>query len=216
MKLQTIKQFPLFPTRHRLRMAWACVRERLHGLDFTMPDRMFDRGRGDGAMYQISSSWILRELLASVDPEAFPGLLDIGCGKGFVLHTALEAGFSKVGGLEYDEKMLNICRKNMDRLGISCKVTLYHADACTFRHYGNYRVFYFFNPFDESHMRKVLAQILEQCQGLEIILIYYHPRYAHVMEEPGCFTKIRSFHDPEMGYDACLYRGKAETPGTFC
>ncbi len=46
--------------------------EWLRGLDFTMPDRMYDRKRNDGGMYLVSSEKIVSELMGMVDKQKYP------------------------------------------------------------------------------------------------------------------------------------------------
>ena len=120
---------------------------------------------------------------------------------------AKKYGFFKVGGVEYDEKLCRICEQNMKRLRISQDVTVTHGDARTFQHYGDYDVFYFFNPFMEDIMNQVIDRIVEQCKGRQIMIIYYRPRYTGRIEGCGYFEKIRTFDDPVKGYSANVYCG---------
>lgn len=198
---------PFWPSRHRVALAVRSVRERLRGLDFTLPDRMENRGRGDGAMYYASPDAILQRLFDCVDKERFGRFLDVGCGKGYVLRAARKHGFASVGGVEYDEKLCRICRRNMRRLGLD-DVFVACADAGAWDGYGGYDVFYFFNPFRADVMERVVECILRQCRGREIMLIYYRPRYTEAIERSGAFALVAELHDAEKNYDARVYRGK--------
>ena len=60
MILDKLRALPFYPSRHRLQLAAESLNERLHGLDFTMPDRMEKRGRGDGTMYYASPNVMAR------------------------------------------------------------------------------------------------------------------------------------------------------------
>lgn len=200
-------KFAFWPSRHRVAVVVKSLGERLRGLDFTMPDRMENRRRADGAMYYASPDGVLRRLFDCVEPERFGRLLDVGCGKGYVLRAAREYGFSVVGGVEYDEKLCRVCRRNMKRLGLG-DVSVTCADAGAWDGYGGYDVFYFFNPFRADVMHRVIARIVEQCRGREIVLIYYRPRYAEVIEGTGLFRCVAELHDAEKDYDARVYWGK--------
>ncbi len=195
---------PWVPTPRRVKTVLKSLAERTCGLDFTMPDRMLDRGRGDGGMYYPTPKGILTQLLSEVDRERFPRLLDVGCGKGAVLCQAREMGF-QADGVEYDEKMCRICRRNLARLGVPARV--YQADARAFQGYGGYDLFYFFNPCTEAVLDRVIERIELQCRGREVMLLYYHPRYPGAMERSGVFHRISEVFDGEKGYWAYTYRG---------
>ncbi len=208
MDFSKITKLQFIPNRHRIRMFLASMKEKLRGLDFTMPDRMYDRERHDGAMYYASPEQILHRMFDCVDREKFHGFIDIGCGKGYVLWEAYKYGFSRVGGVEYDEKVCQICKKNMKRLKLDGKISVSCGDARTFEHYGDYDVFYFFNPFMDDVMHAVMDQILAQCRGREIMVIYYHPRYTDAIESCGYFTKEQELYDEVKNYTANIYRGR--------
>lgn len=207
MDFSKIAQLPFIPNKHRVELAMASFKEKIRGLDFTMPDRMYDRNRNDGAMYYASPEKILKELFSCVDMNKFHSFIDIGCGKGYVLWEAKKFGFPKVGGVEYDEKLVEICNRNMKKLKLSDSVTVECGDACTFERYGEYDVFYFFNPFVDEIMHKVIDQIIAQCRGKEIMIIYYRPRYTDAIENCGYFTKEHVLHDDVKDYMANVYRG---------
>lgn len=189
----------------RLGLGLRCVGEWLQGLDFTLPDRMYDRGRGDGAMYYATPPGILEELLRYADPKRYPRFLDVGCGKGYVLRRAAEAGYEVVSGVEYDEKLCAAGRRNMKRLGLDAAI--YRADAGGFKGYGDYDVFYFFNPFQGDLMVRVVDAIVNCCRGREILILYYRPRYPEAVERYAFFHRAAVLHDPVKGYSAHVYRG---------
>ena len=208
MEFSMIQRLPFFPNKHRICRGLACLKESFLGLDFSMPDRMYDRKRNDGAMYVVTPKNTLKEAFDCVDLKKYPRIIDIGCGKGYVLWQAKKYGFAKIGGIEYDEKLWKICVRNMKRLGIDRDVTVAHEDARTFSGYGNYDVFYFFNPFVEEVMNQVIGQIIEQCKGRQIMIIYYRPRYTDWIEGCGYFQKICTFEDSAKGYSANIYQGR--------
>jgi len=193
--------------KRKLRMLASCVKDLWDGVDFTIPDRMYDRGRNDGAMYYATPENVLRKVFELVDPRRFPGFLDIGSGKGFVLWKAWEYGFSKVGGVEYDERLVRVCKENMEKLGVGNKVEISCCDAGTYSQYGNYDVFYFFNPFSDSMMNAVMHRIIEQCRGKEIMIIYFRPRYPQAIENSGLFRLEHQYYDKVTRYAANIYRG---------
>ena len=202
------EKLPFLPNRHRMKTAWRSFRERIRGLDFTMPDQMRDRNRNDGAMYYASPENTLRGVFSAVNRDKYSRFLDVGCGKGFVLTQAKRYGFQQVGGVEYDERLCRVCRRNLERLGMAGEVQVHQGDACTFDGYGSYDVFYFFNPFQDAMMRRVIRQITAQCRGREILLIYYHPRYPDAIESCGFFKREQTLYDPVKKYEIYIYTGR--------
>lgn len=209
MKWKRLKEIPWYPTRHRIKLLMRCLKEKILGLDFSMPDRMYDRARNDGAMYLATEDKMLNQFFDLCTRwghrESF---LDVGSGKGYVLWKAAEAGFSKVGGVEYDERLYKTCCKNLRALMLEDSVEVTCCDAAEFGGYGDYDVFYFFNPFAESVMERVIERIVEQCAGKEIVLIYYRPRFVHPIERFVFLEKIAELFNEEREYFAYIYRGK--------
>lgn len=207
MDFSKIRKLRFFPTRYRIRVALNSIKEKFLGLDFSMPDRMYDRKRNDGAMYVASPDPILYGLLGCVDIKKYRNFFDVGCGKGYVLWKAKKYGFEKVGGIEYDAKLYEICMRNLKRLKLQKDVTVVSGDARDYGNYGDYDVFYFFNPFKDEVMHRVIEEIIDQCRGKEIMLIYYRPRFTDAIDQCGYFTLEHELHDDLKGYDANVYHG---------
>lgn len=208
MHVSKLTALPFVPNHYRVSVVLSSLREKLRGLDFSMPDRMYDRNRNDGAMYVASPDEILLDLLSCVDIAKFHGFFDVGCGKGYVLWKAGQWGFDRVGGVEYDWKLYKTCEANLEKLGVRKAVDITCGDACEYEHYGDYDVFYFFNPFMDDVMRRVMEKILDQCAGKEIMILYYRPRYTDAIESSGCLKRIAERYDPAKGYNAYVYRGR--------
>ena len=77
MDFSKIRQLPFYPSKHRIRQGIICLKERLLGLDFSMPDRMYDRKRNDGAMYVVTPKTALKESFVCVDLEKYPRIIDV-------------------------------------------------------------------------------------------------------------------------------------------
>lgn len=70
----------------------------------------------------------LTELLGDFKRECF---LDVGCGKGVALKEAIKYPFMKVAGIEIQENLVEIARKNFRILHIEDKTECILADAET-------------------------------------------------------------------------------------
>lgn len=148
----------------------------------------------------------IRALLNQVEGKA---IIDIGCGKGMVLWQASRhtPAFDKVGGVEYDERLVDVCQRNMKKLGLDVDVTC--ADARVYQSYSEYDVFYFFNPFTEDIFTEVVNAIITQNPGKTITLVYYRPRYPHAIEQHSFLKKDREIvlKRDQNHYTAAIYRG---------
>lgn len=195
------------PVSRKFKLLCSCIRDFCRGVDFTVPDRMYDRGRNDGAMYYATPQKLLQEIFGCIDPAGFPNFLDIGCGKGFVLWKAWEYGFQRVGGIDFDEKMIQICQRNLQKLGLEKAIQPVFGDACQFDRYADYDIFYFYNPFPAATMASVIQQIIAQCKGKEIRIVYFRPRYPEAIESSGLFECRHTFRDKDTGYIANVYHG---------
>ncbi len=66
--------------------------------------------------------------------------MDIGCGKGQILLMAVMSGMIKVGGIEWNADIAEICRNNMNRLGVSADIVT--GDATEYEALDEYSLFF--------------------------------------------------------------------------
>ena len=83
-------------------------------------------------------------------PKQHDAIFDFGCGKGAALVSFLDYDFERVGGVEYEPRLYEICQANIEKLGLTNeKVQLWQGDAANLdRELDGYNWFYFFQPFD--------------------------------------------------------------------
>jgi SAM-dependent methyltransferase len=99
------------------------------------------------------------------NPRGF-SFVDIGCGKGKVLLSAMTFPFAKIIGVEYSPYLCEIARRNVNSarsLRRRCSnVEIIHADAVAWippPH--DSLLLFFYNPFHFSVMKPVLRNIVE-------------------------------------------------------
>lgn len=109
--------------------------------------------------------------------------LDIGCGKGQILLMAAMSEMKKIGGIEWNADIAEICRNNMDKLGVSADIMT--GDATEYVDIDGYSIFFFYNPFGENGIRKVVNNILEsrKRRNRDIFLVYGNPFYHKTVTE---------------------------------
>ncbi len=172
------------------------IYERIRGLDFSMVyvgelQRNVEEFHGYSMTDSGDMKRVLQRIPAIPQKSAF---LDVGCGKGMCLKCAVEAGYKSVAGLDLDRHLLEIARKNMDRLNM--KVDCIYANATDFARYADYDVFYFYNPFGKTIFQQVIGKLIDSQteRNREIWVAYYHPVYGDLFEQAG-FTLEQEIRD---------------------
>ncbi len=107
---------------------------------------------------------------AKLNRELF---VDYGSGKGAAIIHAKELGFKRAIGVEFAKELHEIAQRNIQKLNLK-DVTSIYADATTYMLPSDISVIYFFNPFDEVVMKKVVENILAQKESFEgdVYVIY--------------------------------------------
>ncbi len=110
--------------------------------------------------------------------------IDYGSGKGAALIHARALGFKEVYGVEFAKELHAVSINNIDKLGLQNIHALYQ-DATTFIPPKETTVIYFFNPFDQVVMEKVIANIVAQKAFFldEVYLIYGRPTCGTLLDQ---------------------------------
>jgi predicted RNA methylase len=99
--------------------------------------------------------------------------VDFGSGKGAAIIHAKKLGFKKTIGVEFAKELHECAVKNIEALGLRDVASLYE-DATNYQLPNDISVIYFFNPFDEVVMDKVMQNIMQQKSEFEndVYIIY--------------------------------------------
>ena len=170
--------------------------ERARGLDFSMVYvGDIQRSVAEYHGYSMTDAGDMRRMLQALPVDTGrASFLDVGCGKGMCMKCAVESGYQKVAGLDLDQHLLEIAKKNMAKLKMD--VDCIHANATEFDGYGAYDVFYFYNPFGECVFKEVIEKILKSQEQVnrEIWVVYYRPVMGALFEDAG-FSLRNSIRD---------------------
>ncbi len=156
--------------------------------------------------YQGAGYLVLNRIFRQLGPMPGFRFTDIGCGKGRVLCVAEHAGFNHLTGIELDEELITEAQKNVD----VCKTRratsyfeLIRANALEVNYPNQKTVYFFFNPFNEEVLEKVIARIL-QTNAPETWFVYMNPLYAGAFDRAG----IPLIHRIKTGFytEALIYR----------
>lgn len=126
--------------------------------------------------------------------------IDLGSGKGRTLLMASDYPFRRIIGVELLPSLHQIAQQNLGRYKSEAQkcfaIETICADATTFPFPDDPLVIYLFNPFPESGMRRVFAN-LEQSLRLHprpLYVLYHNPLLEHVLSESGFLRKVSGTH----------------------
>ena len=161
------------------------------GIDESKED--FHHNRYEATPYEvldclIESGYILKE----------NKIVDYGCGKGRVaLYLNHQIGCDATG-VDYNDQLICIANENKKRL--NSKVEFYCVNAEKYE-LTDEDSFYFFNPFSEKILRKVINQIMISIYDYprKVKLFFYYPddefiTYLMGLDELICVDEIDCMH----------------------
>lgn len=126
--------------------------------------------------------------------------IDLGSGKGRTLLMASDYPFRRIIGVELLESLHKIAQQNLQQYKnesqkcFALESICSDAAAFTFPH--DPMVIFLFNPFPESGMRRVFANLAQtlQSQPRPVYVLYHNPLIEHVLTESGFLRKLGGTH----------------------
>lgn len=121
------------------------------------------------------------------DPARFT-FIDYGAGKGRALVLAHGMGFARVVGVELFESLCDLARANLAALARrsprAADIELLCMDAADYSPPPGDLFCYFYNPFDDVVMAKVLARLEAACRAepRRLIVAYSNPVHARLLD----------------------------------
>ncbi len=165
--------------------------------------------RSQGVHYEPTRIFILKAVFDCLDVE-FPkcGIVDFGCGKGRVLVFAAAQGFGNVTGVEFARELCEHSRSNLSafaqKTGRRFRYNVLNIDAAVYQTRPQDNVFFFFNPFGEKVLTRVLDNIDQARNRQEAFFIYVNPVHRSVFS--GRYRTIRHIENHEAAYNAVIYK----------
>ena len=202
-------KFDLRRIKRHLRVIKDSLKEKSQGLDFSMmqlSDNHYPKNKNSNyyGYFMTREDTILEGLKrVPVDP-AEKSFIDVGCGKGICLKAACEFGYKKVAGIEFLPDIADIAKSNMKKLKLDAEV--FQENAITFDRYADYDVFYFYNPFDATIFKDVIATIDKslETRPRTIYIIYTSPT-SHQLWLDANFKVIDEYIDQNRGTQVNIY-----------
>lgn len=161
------------------------IQERITGLDFFENHSLKELGftEQEANIYSATPERDLHSILKDMDIQTKDAIFDFGAGKGAAMTVFSKYPFNKIGGVELNEKIYKIAQKNFTKLRVP-NVRIMHDNAMNIDQLDDYNFFYFFNPFPEVVLKKVLENIKSSVQKNPriITIIYYLPAFRKVFD----------------------------------
>ncbi|MDB5664475.1 class I SAM-dependent methyltransferase [Cypionkella sp.] len=129
-----------------------------------------------------------RRICLAMDKHA-PAFLDVGCGVGLKVFQAAEL-FARADGLEYEPDHAAAGQAMMQRGGWP-SAQIFHADALTFPHYGDYDVLYVYKPMYGEPLEQMERHLTTQASPGTLLIAPYLD-FTTRFETLGC-TRIENF-----------------------
>src|ERR1035438_8549148 len=159
--------------------------------------------------YQPTESVLFHEMIGALCAQAcFDfrdfAFIDLGSGKGRTLLMASDYPFRRIVGVELLPSLHQIAQQNLRQYKNESQkcfaIESICADATAFSFPDQPLVIYLFNPFPESGMRQVFAN-LEQSLRIHprpVYVLYHNPLLEHVLSERALLRKIAGTHQYSM------------------
>jgi SAM-dependent methyltransferase len=126
--------------------------------------------------------------------------IDLGSGKGRTLLMASDYPFRRIVGVELLPSLHEIARQNLSQYKSDTQkcfaLQSICADATAFPFPDEPLVIYLFNPFPETGMRRVFANLEQSLREhpRAVYVLYHNPLLEHVLTESGGLKKIAWSH----------------------
>ena len=143
------------------------------------------------SIYQGSNYYLIEKAFEYLKNEKVNcGLLDFGCGKGRILVVAAHYGFKSITGIEFSRLFCIEAESNIEKLSANFPATEFNvicADASSYKIENFQNCFFFFNPFDEVVLLKVVKNILSSLKEFprKIFIIYINPIHKEIFLSAG-------------------------------
>ncbi len=155
--------------------------------------------------YQPTEPALFQEMLNTLREQAALDFgrftfLDLGSGKGRTLLMASDFPFRRILGVELLPTLHQIAQENLSQYTSESQrcfaLQAICADATDFPLPVEPLVIYFFDPFPESGLRRVLANLEQSLRAhpRELYVLYHNPLLEHALSESALLKKIAGTH----------------------
>jgi predicted RNA methylase len=155
--------------------------------------------------YQPTEPELFREMLEALSQQSHSDFhdfvfIDLGSGKGRTLLMASDYPFRRVVGVELLPRLHSAAKENLSKYRSESQkcfaLESICADATEFPFPLEPTVLYLFNPFPESGLRRMMANLEQSLRTHPrvVYVLYHNPLLDHVLNESAGLSKIGGTH----------------------
>jgi SAM-dependent methyltransferase len=155
--------------------------------------------------YQPTEAALFHEMLDALRRHSHSDFhdfvfIDLGSGKGRTLLMASDYPFRRIVGVELLPALQQAAQENLSKYRSESQkcfaLESICADATDFPFPLEPTVLYLFNPFPESGLRRMIANLEESLRGhpRAVYVLYHNPLLEHVVSESAVLGKIGGTH----------------------
>ena len=143
------------------------------------------------SIYQGTNYFVIEKAFEYLKNEnANNSILDFGSGKGRIMVVAAHYGFKNITGIDFSQSLCAEAGYNIEKIKPFFPKTNFEIncdDVVNYTIENNTNVFFFFNPFDEVIMLKVVKKILfsQKQNPRKIYIIYVNPLHKEIFLSAG-------------------------------
>jgi len=153
-------------------------------------------------IYTAASYPLLDYTFQHLPPSSRNHFIDIGCGMGRTMCVAAHYGFKKVSGIDFSKKFCDIAKDNLaitHQMEPSFDFNVINKNALNFEIPSDADCLFFFNPFNETVMKKVINNVMKSLKKKphDLYIAYVNPLYKDLWIKAG-FSEI--YHTQKLRY----------------
>jgi SAM-dependent methyltransferase len=167
--------------------------------------------------YQPTEPALFHEMLDTLQQQVHLDFreftfLDLGSGKGRTLLLASDYPFRRILGVELLPTLHQIAQENLKKYSSESQKCFALESICgnatDFPFPGEPIVLYLFNPFPESGLKRMIANLERSLQQnpRPIYVLYHNPLLEHVLSESAALAKIGGTHQYSLYQDQEMRR----------
>jgi SAM-dependent methyltransferase len=148
-------------------------------------------------IYMPVSYALLENIFLQLTTTPKKHFVDIGCGKGRALCVAAFHQYHTITGIDFSEALCKDAAHNLTLIKNSipaCKYSIQTMNAMDYQFPEDADCIFFFNPFDDIVMQKVIVNILKsiKLKPRSVDVVYVNPLYKDLFLQNGFKEKYYS------------------------